>query len=44
MFDEEKSEMPKFWPENVTVSRIYLNEADSDWLKMSGSTLTTSQS
>ena len=32
-FDEEKVELPDFWPENVTVSRFYLNEASRDWLK-----------
>ena len=32
-FDEEKIELPDFWPENVTVSRFYLNEAARDWLK-----------
>ena len=32
-FDEEKVESPDFWPENVTVSRFYLNEAARDWLK-----------
>ena len=31
-FDEEKAELPDFWPENVTVSRFYLNEAARDWL------------
>ena len=30
-FDEEKVELPDFWPENVTVSRFYLNEAARDW-------------
>ena len=34
--DEEKVELPDFWPENVTVSRFYLNEAARDWLKKSG--------
>ena len=33
IFDEEKVELPIFWPENVTVSRFYLNEAARDWLK-----------
>ena len=33
MFDEEKVELPDFWPENVTVSRFHLNEAARDWLK-----------
>ena len=32
-FDEEKVELPDFWPENVTVSRFYLNKAARDWLK-----------
>ena len=32
-FDKEKIELPDFWPENVTVSRYYLNEAARDWLK-----------
>ena len=31
--DEEKIELPDFWPENATVSRFYLNEAARDWLK-----------
>ena len=30
--DEEKVELPDFWPENVTVSRFDLNEAARDWL------------
>ena len=33
MFVEEKVELPDFWPEYVTVSRLYLNEAARDWLK-----------
>ena len=33
-FDEEKVELPDFWPENVTVSRFYLNEAALDSLKI----------
>ena len=33
MFDEEKFELPDLWPENVMVSRFYLNEAARDWLK-----------
>ena len=32
-FGEEKVELPNFWPENVTVSRFYLNEAARDWRK-----------
>ena len=32
-FDEEKFELHGIWPENVTVSRFYLNEAARDWLK-----------
>ena len=32
-FDEEKAEIPDFWPENVTVSRFYLNQDARDWLK-----------
>ena len=32
-FDEEKVELPDFWPENVTLPRFYLNEAARDWLK-----------
>ena len=43
MFDEKKVELADFWPENVTVSGFYLNEAACDWLK-SESKLTTSQS
>ena len=31
-FDEEKVELPDFWPENVTVSKC-LNVAARDWLK-----------
>ena len=33
-FDEEKVELTDFWPENVTVSRFYLNEAARDSLKI----------
>ena len=33
IFDEEKVELPDFWPENFTMSRCYLNEAARDWLK-----------
>ena len=32
-FDEEKVDLLEFWPENVTVSRFYMNEVASDWLK-----------
>ena len=32
-FDEEKLELIDFCPENVTVSRLALNEAARDWLK-----------
>ena len=32
-FDEANDKLPDFWPENVTVSRFYLNEAARDWLK-----------
>ena len=32
-FDEEKVELPVFWPENNTMSRFCLDEATRDWLK-----------
>ena len=32
-FDEEKVELPDFWPEHVTMSIFYLYEAARDWLK-----------
>ena len=30
---DKKVELPDFWPENVTLSKFYLNEAARDWLK-----------
>ena len=32
-FDEEKIELPDFWPENITVLKFYLNDAARGWLK-----------
>ena len=41
--DEEKFELPDFWPAKTVVSKFDLNEASRDWLKR-GSSLTTSHS